>query len=124
MSIVGSGLVSRFNNFHFSTTQTLRNQYVDIKSLNCDFVIDIDGTIYQNRTPTPNQAYIILVGGLDTFINEKVVREPRFYMTERQKVILYNILKQVAIRTDAAQISSDTEELQQIAYATYFNYCG
>ena len=124
MSIVGSALVSKFNNFHFSTTDTLRNQPVDVNSISCDFVIDIDGTIYQNRTPTPNQAYIVFVGGNDTFINEKIYREPKFYLTERQKVILYNILKQVAIRTDAAQISSDIDELQQIAYATYFNYCG
>ena len=124
MAIVGSSLVSKNNNIHFSVTDTLRNQPVDVNSYDCDFIIDIDGTIRQNRTSTPNQAYVLFVGGNDTFINEKEYREPRFYLTERQKVTLYSILREMAVRTDAAQITSDVEALQQIAYATYFNYCG
>lgn len=124
MAVVGSAYVSKFNNFYLSTTQTLRNQPVNIYEYECDFIIEVDGTIHSNRSPTQDQAYVMFVGGLDTFINEKVYREPKFYISERQKVTLYNILKQVAIRTDAAQISSSVEELDQIANATYFNYCG
>ena len=124
MAIVGSALVAKYNNFTFNVTNTLRNETIDVNSISADFVISIDGTIVQNKTPASTSATVVLVGGLDTFVNEKSQRTPKFYITENQKVILYNILKQVALVTDTAQITSDNETLEQIAYATYFNYCG
>lgn len=124
MAVVGPNLVARNNNLYFSTTETLRNQLVQISAIQADFVIDLDGTIYSNRTNVENQAYIVLVGGYDTFVSEKANRTPTFYMTDKQKLTIYNILKAVAVRTDAAQVSSDNSTLDMIVKATYINYCG
>jgi hypothetical protein len=122
--VVGPAYVARSINIAFSVTGTLRNETVNIGSIGANFVLSIDGTIYKNSEPSPTSATVTLVGGDDTFINEKNLRRGKFYMTERQKVTLYNILKIVAQSSDTAQITSDHPVLQQVAYATYFNYCG
>lgn len=122
-SIVGPTLVSRNNTISFSITDTLRNEAVDIGAIDCNYVIAIDGTIYQNQEAS-GSAKVVLVGGNDTFINEKQQREPRFYMTERQRQVLYSIMRSLANRTYTAQVSSDVPVLDQIAQATYKNYCG
>ncbi|CAB5221170.1 hypothetical protein UFOVP247_98 [uncultured Caudovirales phage] len=122
--VVGPAYVARSMNIAFSISGTLRNESVEISKLGTNFVIGLDGAIYKNSEPSPTSATVMLVGGDDTFINEKNKRAGKFYMTERQKVTLYAILKNVALMSDTAQITSDHPVLQQIAYATYFNYCG
>lgn len=124
MTKVSADLVGNNTYLYLSTTKTLRNEPVNIGSVDADYVVDLDGSIYQNRTPPPNQAYVVFVGGLDTFTNEKVYRSPAFYMTERQRITLYNIMRRVANLTDSASITSDDDTLQLIAQATYLNYCG
>jgi len=124
MEVVGPAFVARSSNIEFSTTKTLRNEDVDIQSLSANFVLDLNGTIYKLSDPSPDSATVILVGGLDTFIHEKNKRDPKFYMTTRQKVVIYNILKIVAQNTDTAKITGTDGVLDQIVHATYFNYCG
>lgn len=124
MAIVGSATVARATSIHFSTTKTMRNQSVNPKSVKADYVIDLNGTIYSNRTPPPGQAHVVLIGGLDTFIHAKQKRPSSFYMTEQQKVTMYAILRELSKKTNTASISSDVETLQTIAQAIYFNYCG
>lgn len=124
MQIVGPGTVSRINSLSFTTSQTLRDDIVELSSLDADFVISLDGTIYSIKTPSPTQATVMLEGGLDTFVNEKSPRYPMFYMTERQKLAIYSILRSLASRTSTASVTSDNSTLNQIARATYINYLG
>lgn len=124
MAIVGSSAVARATSLHFSTTKTLRNQFVNPKTVKADYVIDLNGAIYSNRTPPPGQAHVVLIGGLDTFIHAKKKNTPVFYMTEQQKVTLYGILRELAKKTNTATISSDNNTLETIAKAIYTNYCG
>lgn len=124
MEVVGPAYVARSSNIEFSITKTLRNEDVDISAQSANFVLDLNGTIYKLSEPSPDSATVVLVGGLDTFINEKNKRMPKFYMTSRQKVVIYNILKIVAHNTDTAKITATDSALDQIVHATYFNYCG
>ena len=122
--VVGAELVSRYDNLYFSTTKTLRNEEVIIERVNANYVIDIEGTIYENKPSTGQHATITLVGGLDTFIHAKKTLTPKFYMTERQKVVVYNILNSLSKRIDSAEIAADEEILDLIVSAAYRNYCG
>ena len=122
--IVGPNKVSQFNELTFSTTDTLRNEPVEVGSIDADYVISIDGVINENRSATGSAATVVLVGGNDTFIAEKQPREPMFYMTVRQKLTIYAILKSLATRTDTGVVSSDVPILDAIVKATYTNFRG
>lgn len=122
--IVGPNKVSQTNNLTFTTTDTLRNENVEVSSLNSNYVISIDGAINQNSEPTNDSASITLVGGKDTFVSEKQAREPLFYMTVRQKLTVYAILKSLALRTDSGSVSSDVPVLDTIVKAAYTNFRG
>jgi len=122
--IVGPSLVAQSSQLQFSTTDTLRNEHVDVGSISANFVISVDGTINQNMPANSGSATVVLVGGNDTFANEKQQREPMFYMSERQKMSIYAILKTLANRTAAGQISADVPILDTIVRATYTNFCG
>lgn len=121
---VGSALVARYDNLYFSTTKTLRNETVNIAEVNANYVINVDGTIYENKPSTGQHATITLVGGYDTFVHSKSKETPKFYMTERQKVTIYNILNSLSKRIDTAEIAADNEILDLIVSATYRNFCG
>lgn len=122
--IVGPNKVSQANELSFSTTNTLRNEDVDIGSIDANYVISIDGVINENRAATGTSATVVLVGGNDTFVAEKQPREPMFYMTVRQKLTIYAILKALATRTDQASVSSNVPILDTIVNATYTNFRG
>ena len=122
--IVGPNKVSQSNELTFSTTNTLRNESVDVASVNANYVVSIDGVINQNMEATGGSATIVLVGGNDTFIAEKQPREPMFYMTSRQKLTIYAILKSLATRTDQGSVSSDVPILDTIVKAAYTNFRG
>lgn len=122
--IVGPSRVSQFNTLTFSTTDTLRNELVDIASINADYVVSIDGVINQNREPGGSAATVVFVGGNDTFVGEKQSREPMFYMTVRQKLTLYSIIRQLATRTDLATVGSSVPIFDTIVKATYSNFRG
>lgn len=124
MEIVGPSAVSQINSLYFTTSQTLRDDSINLADLDADFAISIDGTIYKIRSPSPTQATVILEGGLDTFVNEKQQRYPMFYMTDRQKLTIYAILRSLANRTSMGSVTSNNSTLQQIAHSTYINYLG
>ena len=122
--IVGPNKVAQASELSFSTTNTLRNETVDVGAIDANYVISIDGVINENRAVTGTSATIVLVGGNDTFIAEKQPRDPMFYMTVRQKLTVYAILKTLATRTDTAQVSSDVPIFDTIVKATYTNFRG
>ena len=124
MTVVGADQVASSVNLYFSTTNTLRGYDIDLNSIQANYIIDVNGTIYKNIEPTQNYATVKLVGGLDGFVNTKQPEDSAFYMSIRQKVTIYNILKAVARRTDGAQITSSVSTLDAIVNGTYKNYCG
>jgi hypothetical protein len=122
--IVGPNKVSMANEISFATTNTLRNETVDIGSIDANYVVSIDGVINENKPVTGTSATVVLVGGNDTFVHEKQPREPMFYMTVRQKLTIYAILKALATRTDTASVSASVPILDTIVKATYTNFRG
>lgn len=124
MTVVGPDQVASYVNLYFSTTNTLRGYDIDLNSIEANYIINVDGKIYLKNEPSKNYATVKLVGGLSSFVNEKQPSEPYFYMSDRQKVTIYNILKAVAGKTDRAEISSTVQTLDYIVSSTYRNYCG
>lgn len=123
-TIVNASYPARYRNLAFNITRTLRNQRVELASLNGNFAIDVKGNIYLLSEPTGDDATIDVIGGLDTFINAKIERTPLPYLTQRQQVAIYSILKQVAVLTDAAQLSSNDDTIDEFINSAYFNFCG
>ena len=122
---VGPPKVARSKNLTFSTTKTLRGQSVDIGSISTNYAIDAHGQIFKLSEPSPESATITLVGGLDTFVNEKEKRDPIFYITQKQKNAVYAILRELAINTDNAKVTcSDNDVFDRLVSSAYYNYCG
>lgn len=125
MKQVGPGKVASAKNLYFKTTDTPRGTNVDKASLGGNYVIDIDGNIYEISEASGETAAITIVGGIDTFVNEKAYRPYSFYLTQRQRIILYNILRELAVISDKAEIhAAENEMLDQLLTNTYSNYCG
>lgn len=126
MKRVSPEAVAYCKDLSFSFTKTLRGETPDMSQYSSyTFILDVDGTLYQAGDANENQASIILVGGLDKFINSKTINlYSNFYVTEQQKVTLYRMIKKVAEYSDNAVISSDNEKLEQVITALYSNYCG
>lgn len=122
---VGPSFVARSRNLDFTTTKTLRGESVNVDSLGSNFVIDTQGEIFKLSDPTEESATITLVGGLDTFVNEKEYREPIFYITQKQKNTVYAILRELSINTDTGKVTcSDNDVFDRLVSSAYFNFCG
>jgi hypothetical protein len=123
-TIVNASFPARFRNLTFNITSTPRNENVRISSLDGNFVIDIKGNIYLLNEPTGDDAVITIVGGIDTFVNAKIQEAPLPYLTQRQQVAIYSILKQLSVLTDAAQLDSNDVTISEYVNSAYFNFCG
>lgn len=122
---VAPSLVARSKNLTFTTTQTQREQKVDLASYGTNFAIDVHGQIFKYSEPSPEEATIVLEGGQDTFVNEKEYRSPIFYITQKQKNTVYAILRELATSTDSATVTcSDNDVFDRLVTSTYYNYCG
>lgn len=124
MTIVNASYPARYRNLTFNITRTLRNQTVELASLSGDFAIDVRGNIYLLNEPTSDDAVIDIIGGVDTFVNAKIERAPLPYLTQRQQVAIYSILRQLAVLTDTAQLSSNDDTINEFVNSAYFNFCG
>ena len=113
--------VCKIKNLTFEFTNTLRNQQVDLNAVGGNFVIDINGLIYVNGTPPRDSATIMIVGGLSTFINEKVYREPTSYMTIQQQRTVSKILRKLGIFYTDANVTSSNNALSNFVNQAYFN---
>ena len=122
--IVGPGTVAKSKNLYFALSNTQRGEQVDINGLSGNYAIQIDGTIYKISDPPEGSAAITVIGGQDTFVNEKQYRPYSFYITQRQKVTIYKIMKELSQVTNTAQLHSDDTLLDHLILNTYANYCG
>ena len=125
MDKVGPGKVAQAKNLYFKTSEDPRGTKVNIQGLGGNYVIDIDGAIYEVSASSGESAAITIVGGVDTFVNEKQYRPYSFYLTQRQKLSIYEILRELSQVTVKAQLSAgDNEILDFLVTNTYSNYCG
>ena len=126
MKKISADAVSYSKNLNFSFSNTLRNQQVNFNDYaSATFIIDVDGTVYQSASSNESSANIIVIGGINKFINEKASRVAvNNYVTVQQKITLYNIIKGTALILDDAVISSDNTSLELMLNALYSNLCG
>jgi hypothetical protein len=126
MNTVSPEAVAHSKDLTFEFSETLRGESVNLNDYSgSTYVIDIDGTIYQGESATEDSAKIVIIGGIDKFINEKIERQAvNFYLSEQQKLTIYKIIKELASFYQNAQISSSNETLQQSITALYSNYTG
>lgn len=126
MNKVSPEAVAHSKDLNFEFSETLRGEPVNINDYSdATYIIDLDGTIYQGASASEESATLIIIGGIDKFINEKIERHAvNFYITEQQKLTVYKIIKELALFYQDASISSSNETLQQSIIALYSNYCG
>lgn len=126
MKIVSFAAISYSKNLTFNFSNTKRNENVNLSNYSSsNYVIDINGTVYLGSSPSEDSATITIIGGNDTFINEKATRlESNFYLSEPQKVVLYGIMREHCKWGDTAEITSDNDKLEQSLNALFRNYCG
>jgi hypothetical protein len=86
MNTVGPDAVSYSKNLNFSFSNTLRNEKINLDDYSsATFIIDVNGTIYQGSAANESSASIIIIGGINQFVNEKVSRPvANFYLSEQQ----------------------------------------
>lgn len=113
--------ICKIRNLMFEFTNTLRNQSVDLNSIEGNYIIDINGLIYVKKTPSNDSATVVLVGGLSTFVNEKFQREPITYMTIQQQRTVSKILRKLGIFYTNATVDSSNYALSNFVNQCYFN---
>ena len=126
MNTVSPEAVAHSKDLTFEFSETLRGEPVNLNDYSsATYIIDLDGKIYQGASASEESASIIIIGGIDKFINEKIERQAvNFYMSEQQKLSVYKIIKELASFYQDAEISSSNETLQQSITALYSNYTG
>ena len=126
MNICSPTSISYSKNLYFAFSFTLRNQTINLNDYaSANYIIDVNGTCYASATPNEDSASVVIIGGIDKFINEKEQRmDIPFYLTEPQKIVLYKIIKDLSIYTTTAEIGSNSETLEQSLGALYENYIG
>ena len=59
-------------NLTFAFSNTFKDENVDLNQYSSyTFIIDIDGKVYQGTTANEESASIVIIGGIDKFINAK-----------------------------------------------------
>ena len=119
--------VSHSKNLNFDFSLTLRNENVNLsKYSSYNFIIDVDGRVYQSAAPNEQSANICVIGGYDTYINEKSNRPPAtFYISQNQRVTIYSIIRDLANFSNDSQITSgNSDKLEQAIKSLYMNYIG
>jgi len=126
MYICSPSSISYSKNLYFAFSFTLRNQTINLNDYaSANYIIDVNGTCYASAAPNEDSASVVIIGGIDKFINEKEQRmDIPFYLTEPQKIVLYKIIKDLSIYTTTAEIGSNSETLEQSLGALYENYIG
>ena len=126
MNTVSPEAISHSKNLNFDFSNTLRDEQVNLDNYSSyTYIIDVDGIIYQASNANEDSANIVIIGGTDKFINEKMERlGSNFFVTESQKNTLYKAMKELSKFYDSAQITSSNDKLEISLNALYSNYCG
>lgn len=125
MNVVSPEAVAHSKNLQFTFSETMRNEPVDLDlyTSQANYVMDVNGAIYQGTPADEENATIVIIGGDDRFVNEKVERiSSNFFYTEPQKIALYKMIKELAGFQASATITSDNDKLDQVLNALYKNY--
>lgn len=126
MNKVSPTALAYSKNLSFDFSNTLRDFEVNLDDYSqYTYIIDIDGEVYQSASADENSATVLIIGGTDKFINEKMERlGSNFFVTESQKNTLYKAMKELSKFYDSAQITSSNDKLEISLNALYSNYCG
>jgi len=126
MNKVSPTAIAYSKNLSFDFSNTVRDQNINLDDYaSYTFILDIDGSIYQSAAANEDNASIVVIGGIDTFANEKMERlSSNFFITESQKIVLYKALKELSKFYDSANITSSNDKLELSLNALYSNYCG
>ena len=126
MNKVSPTALAYSKNLSFDFSNTLRDFEVNLDDYSqYTYIIDIDGEVYQSASTDENSATVLIIGGTDKFINEKMERlGSNFFVTESQKITLYKAMKELSKFYDSAQITSSNDKLEISLNALYSNYCG
>jgi hypothetical protein len=126
MNLMSTSALTFYKNLTFNFSNTLRNESINLEDYaSSGYVIDVNGEIYSSGSVGGDSATVIIIGGSDRFVNEKANRlESTFYMSEPQKLTLYKVIRELSMKIDSANITSDNDKLEQSLCALYRNYCG
>ena len=126
MNVVSPSAISFSKNLTFEFSNTLRNENVNMSNYSyAQFIIDVNGRIYQAASANEDSATIVLIGGIDAFINEKAIRpQSPFYMTQQQKNVIYKIMKEHSQYYSDAEVVGIGDELDQCVSSLYNNLVG
>lgn len=126
MNVVSPSAVSYSKNLSFEFSNTLRNERVNLSEYSyAQYIIDVDGKIYNAASADEEQATIVLIGGIDAFINEKAIRpQLNFYISQQQKNVIYKIMKEHATFYNDAEVTGTSETLDQCVSSLYNNLVG
>lgn len=126
MNKIAPTAITYSKNLNFTFSKTLRGEKVNLNKYSTyNFIIDVDGSVYQGSSANEDNASICIIGGLNKFINSKAnTIYSNYFLTEQQKVTLYRVMKDLSNFTDSAIITADNDKLEQALTALYSNYCG
>lgn len=127
MKLVSPGAPSYSKNLAFSFSKTKRNESVSLNDYSdYNYILDVNGMLYMGSEPGEDSATVCIIGGDDTFVNEKAKRiNSNYYISEPQKVTLYDMMREHARWGDSAEITcEDSEKLELGLYSLYKNSCG
>lgn len=110
---------------YFAFTYTKKGESIDLSAYNCNFIIDVNGDVYQIDSLDSENVTIVLVGGIDQFVGAPPkMSAVNFYITESQKITLYAILRAFAKANDGGTVDSNSEDLYLLVKSLYDNYRG
>jgi hypothetical protein len=113
-----------FSKLQFDLTFTLRNEYVDIKTLGANYVINRDGLIFETSRVNNGSATIKIVGGVSTFAHGKMPSPKEFYLSTSQQRTLSNIMRELALNSRVEISSGNSSRLDAILNGEYNNFRG
>ena len=114
------------NSFTFTFSKTYKDENVYLENYSdYNFIIDVDGTVYQSKIANEKLATVVIIGGINKYANGKAITiDLNYYISEPQKITLYKIVRAISKYTDSASFDSDNEKLARNLQALYSNYCG
>jgi hypothetical protein len=123
MKVVFADEISKADNFVFEFSYSFKGESINLSNIS-GVILDVNGAFYTN-SDVSETVNVTVIGGIDKFINTKGSSTTYpFFISEQQKIALYNLFRLVARRTDFAQIECENQNLQIMLDSLYQNYIG